>query len=159
MLSIPWAYAILCPLLYALIYYLASLLSVSYVVARYALSIKYRGSVYPSVCVPCSQKHLYRVHTSRGSPSIFYRCWVCLCFILFPYVQISYCHQSTKKGEIVRAYLSLSGFGDWWQCICGLIVCIEHFRYLIFRHKTIHCSSESSEYGVFPTFLFSGFES
>ena len=30
-------------------------------------------------------------------------------FILYPYVQIMYCHQSTKKGEIVRAYFSLSG--------------------------------------------------
>ena len=28
--------------------------------------------------------------------------------ISFLFVQIPYCHQSTKKGEIVRAYLSLS---------------------------------------------------
>ena len=28
------------------------------------------------------------------------------------FMQIPYCHQSTKKGEIVRAYLFPSGFGD-----------------------------------------------
>ena len=35
---------------YAHIYYLAYLLSVSCIGARYALSIKYRGSVDPSMC-------------------------------------------------------------------------------------------------------------
>ena len=32
-------------------------------------------------------------------------------------------------------------------------MCIEHFRYLMFRHKTIRCPLESSEDGVFPHFF------
>ena len=43
-------YDILCPLLYAHIHCLASMLSVIYIVARITLSIKYRGSVDPSMC-------------------------------------------------------------------------------------------------------------
>ena len=92
------------------------------------------------VCGPCSPKHFSRVHTSRGSPSIFYKWWVCHCFILNPYVQIPYCRQSTK-----RAYLSLSSFGDWWQWFCRLIMCIEHFRHIMSKHKTIWCPSKTIE--------------
>ena len=74
-------------------------------------------------------------------------------FILSLFVQISYCHQSTKKGEIVRAYLSLSYFGDWWQCFCRLIVCIEYFRHFITRHKTFWCPSKTIEDGIFLCFF------
>ena len=47
---------------YAHNYYLASLLSVSFVVARYAVSIKYRGSVDPSMCDVQSKAFLKRAH-------------------------------------------------------------------------------------------------
>ena len=86
------------------------------------------GGALILVCVLCSPKHLSKWHTSRGSPSIFHRWWVCRCLVYYLYVQIPYCHQSTKKGEIVEAYLSRGSFGDWWQHVCGLIVCFEHFR-------------------------------
>ena len=43
------------------------------VVASIALSIKYRGSVDPSVCALHSKSIPQIVHTSRGSPSIFCR--------------------------------------------------------------------------------------
>ena len=62
--------AVLCPLLYAHIYYLASLLSVSYIVARFASSIKCRGSVDPSMCAMQSKAFSKRAHT-RGARLYF----------------------------------------------------------------------------------------
>ena len=78
--------------------------------------------------------------------------------MLSPFMQIPYCHQSTEKWEIVRAYLSLGCFGDWWQCFCGLIVCIDYFRHFITRHKMIWCPSKSIADDVSLCF-FGGFES
>ena len=74
-------------------------------------------------------------------------------------MQIPYCHQSTKKGEIVRAYLSLSVLVIDDNAICRLIVCLEYSRHFIARHKTVGCPSKTDEDGVFSTFLFGGFES
>ena len=54
----------------------------------------------------------------------------------------SYCHQSTKKGEIVRAFVSLRCFGDWWQCFCGLIVCTECFQRFILLARDDSLPSE-----------------
>ena len=80
------------------------------------------------MCVPCFPKApLIRCTHSRGAPSIFCSVGIRLLSYL-TFVQIPCCHQSTKKGEIVKACLSLSSFGDWWQCFCGLIMCVEYFR-------------------------------
>ena len=100
------------------------------------------------MCVPCFPKApLIRCTHSGGARSIFcsfgIRLLSCLTF-----VQITCCHQSTKKGEIIKACLSLSSFGDWWQCFCGLIVCIELFRYIMTKHKMIWCPSNIIEDGV-----------
>ena len=34
------------------------------------------------------------------------------------------------------------------NAFCGLIMCSEHFRYLMYRHETIRCPSERLEDGV-----------
>jgi hypothetical protein len=52
-------------------------------------------------------------------------------------VQIECCHQSTKKGEIVRAYLSLMVLVIDDNAFYGLTVCIEHFRYSNIWHKMV----------------------
>ena len=48
----------------------------------------------------------------------------------------------------VRAFLSLRCFGDWWQCFCGLIVCLEFLRRFIARYKTVRCPSKTIEDGI-----------
>ena len=87
-------------------------------------------------------------HKSRGSPSIFYRCGVCPCSFYLLVVQIPYCHQSTKKGEVVRAYLSLIVLVIDDNAFYGLIVCVEYFRHLITTHKMSWCPSKTIEDGV-----------
>ena len=64
-----------------------------------------------NVCTLHSKSISKVVHTSRGS-LLYYVDYGFAHLVAISLVQIPCCHQSTKKGEIVRAYFSLSGFGD-----------------------------------------------
>ena len=56
-------------------------------------------------------------------------------------MQFPCCHQSTEKGEIVRAYFTpvVSMIDD--NALCGLIVCVDLFRDYIDRHETVYLPS------------------
>ena len=106
------------------------------------------GGVLIQMCVLCIPKAPLIKCTHLGGARLYFVVSGIRLFSCHSFVQISCCHQSTKRGEIVRACLSLSSFGDWWQCFCGLIVCVEYFRDSFFGTRRFFPLGALSEDGV-----------
>jgi hypothetical protein len=73
----------------------------------YAWCIKSRGSVDPRLVCFAFKCKFKIMHTSRGSSAYI----LSLLLIILVYMQILYCHQFTKKGEIESTFIFLIYFG------------------------------------------------
>ena len=90
----------------------------------------------------------------QGGLSLVCIFWFCICFHYILFCANPVLSSIHRKGGDVRAYFSLSGFSDWWQLLCGLILCPEHFRIFSSRHKMTRRPSEVLEDRFSSTFLF-----